>query len=60
MGFDYKKYIKKKVTDKLDKGIHFSVSIDIRKVENFFKKLFGRRKKNDEQDTDKGTNRQDQ
>lgn len=60
MGFDPKKYIKKKVEDKLDKGIHFSISIDIRKVENFFKKLFGRRKKDNEQNTDKRTNRQDQ
>ena len=60
MGFDPKNYIKKKVKDRLDKGIHFSVSIDIRKIENFFKKLFGRRKKKNGQSTDKRTDSKDQ
>ena len=41
--------IKKKAKDRLDKGVHVSISVDIRKVENVLKniwnKLFKRRKK---------------
>lgn len=53
MSFDPKKYFKKKAKKKLKKGVHFSISIDIRKVENFFKKLFTRRKKKNDKDRDK-------
>ena len=60
MGFDSKKYIKKKVKDRIDKGIHFKISLDIRKIEDFFKKLFGRRKKDYGQNTDKRTDSKDQ
>ncbi|MEE9214901.1 MAG: hypothetical protein V3U54_08925 [Thermodesulfobacteriota bacterium] len=60
MGFDPKKYLKKKIHDRLDKGIHFKISIDIRKVEDFLKRLFGRRKKKDGQSDKKRTDQQDQ
>jgi hypothetical protein len=43
MGFDFKDFLKKRE----DKGIHVSYSVDIRVVENFFKKLFGKSKKDE-------------
>ncbi len=47
--------LKNKLKQKIDKdGIHVSVTVDIRKVENFFKKLFGRKKKKTEEEDDGG------
>jgi predicted DNA-binding antitoxin AbrB/MazE fold protein len=48
MGIDdeLKNRLKQKIDSK--EGIHVSVSVDIRKVENFFKKLFGRKKKTED------------
>lgn len=37
-----------KLKDRLDKGVNVSISVDIRKVENFFKKLFGIKEKPEE------------
>ena len=49
LGKDFKKGFKGVVKKRLDKGIHVKISVDIRKVENVFKKLwtklFKRRKK---------------
>lgn len=47
MEFNIKDFINKKIKN----GVNISYSIDIRTVENFFKKLFG--KKTDQQDEDK-------
>jgi len=44
----FKKTIKDSIDKKLEDGVHVKVSIDIRKIENIFKKiwakLFGRKK----------------
>lgn len=42
-----------KLKEKLDKGVNVSISIDIRKVENFFKKLFGKKDKPEEKKDDR-------
>ncbi len=45
--------INDEVKKRLDKGVNVSFSIDIRKVENFFKSLFGKKDKEDKPKDDK-------
>ena len=53
IGMNLNDDLKNKLKQKINKdGIHVSVTVDIRKVENFFKKLFGRKKKKTEEKDD--------
>lgn len=50
MGLDLNEILK----EREKKGIYISYSIDIRKVEGFFKKVFGK-KEDDTEETDNGS-----
>lgn len=52
-----KDWIKKKLDGKLEDGIYVRKTWDIRVVENFFKRLFGKKKK--EKKDDKGREKKD-
>lgn len=49
--------IKDYFNERKKKGIHVGFSVDIRKVENFFKNLFGRKKKKENKDDKKRKNK---
>lgn len=51
IGMNLDDELKNKLKQKLDKdGIHVSYTVDIRTVENFFKRLFGKKKKTEDKD----------